>query len=50
MAGKLTATKVENAKAGPKPLMLTDGDGMYLLVSPSANNGPGSTLAPLILA
>ena len=47
MAGKLTATKIENAKAGDKPSKLTDGDGMYLLLTRSkalaeGNAKPGS--------
>ena len=31
---KLTVTAVKNAKPRPKPYKLTDGDGMYLLVTP----------------
>ena len=47
MAGKLTATKIENAKAGDKPYKLTDGDGMYLLItkgkaSPDGKFKPGT--------
>ncbi len=36
---KLKDTKVKNAKAKDKPYKLTDGDGMYLLIKPKANNG-----------
>src|SRR5262249_13015017 len=31
----LTETKVRNAKAGAKPFKLTDGGGLYLLVTPT---------------
>ena len=34
MQDNLTDTKVRNAKAADKPYKLTDGRGMYLLVTP----------------
>ena len=35
--GKLTATRVQQAKGQTKPAKLQDGGGMYLLVSPAGN-------------
>ena len=42
MAGKLTASKIDNAKAGEKPYKLTDGDGRYLLVNQGKAPGLGN--------
>ena len=35
----LTNTKVKNAKPGKKPIKLSDGDGLYLLISPTGRKG-----------
>ena len=36
---KLDATKVKNAKAKDKPYKLTDGEGLFLLVTPNGKKG-----------
>jgi hypothetical protein len=36
---KLTGAAIRNAKVGDRPIKLFDGDGLYLLVSPTGHKG-----------